>query len=78
MFRGRKLVKNNIFSNNHQCNYTKTSSRPGDVNIGDIHAHIHVAFGDWLLNIRIVWFFSGFICEPSFFNYINSVEKFEK
>ena len=24
MFRGRKLFDNFIFSNNHQCNYTKT------------------------------------------------------
>ena len=27
MFRGRKLINNFIFSNNHQCNYTKTISR---------------------------------------------------
>ena len=26
MFRGRKLINNNTFSNNHQCNYTKTIS----------------------------------------------------
>ena len=27
MFQGRKLINNFIFSNNHQCNYTKTISR---------------------------------------------------
>ena len=27
MFRGRKLINDFIFSNNHQCNYTKTISR---------------------------------------------------
>ena len=27
IFRSRKLINNFIFSNNHQCNYTKTISR---------------------------------------------------
>ena len=27
MFGSRKLINNFIFSNNHQCNYTKTISR---------------------------------------------------
>ena len=34
MFRGRKLINNFIFSNNHQCNYTKT--------IGSLQVAIHV------------------------------------